>query len=134
METLISTTLAILLGAFLTLFTQLILTRFNHDLKKKETLLNLYSDWISAIEISYSSYICNTGGAIPYKHIESKIKILESDNKKLQQIQKIHDTFPDIRSDEYEEIRMDAHTDPNWDDPKFRSEINTLIKLIKGNF
>ena len=122
-----------LIGVTLGITSQWVLERIQKKAKEKERMIELYADWISAIDQSFSTYIHQQGTPGAYSHIENRIRLFEEDESVLAQIDKVHQCFPELMSPEFDDMNFKATQNPEWDDPKFRGELNILIKMVKKN-
>ena len=134
METAILSGIFALIGVTIGITSQWALEHIRKKAKEKERMIELYADWISAIDQSFSAYINQQGTPGIYSHIESKIRLFEKDESILAQIDRVHQCFPPLLSPEFDDMYMDAKNIPEWDDPTFRGELNTLIKMVKKKF
>ena len=123
-----------LAGVCIGLSSQWILEGLKKKSTHKERMIGLYADWISAIDSSFYAYISQSRGGSAYSHTENQIRLFEKDERIIKQIEKIHACFPDLRSNDFEEMNFEASHIPDWDDPEFEKELNMIIGMIKKKF
>jgi len=101
--------------------------------KLKEIKIETYAEWTAGVEANFKSYAHQAIGQSSYDTpiCEKRLQIIERDPVALKLILDINRSIPNPLSEDFEELRMLVHTDPEWEWPPFRDKMNELLDHLR---
>jgi len=99
-----------------------------------ELKIENYAEWAAGMDANLVTYATQTSGSrIPYKTplCEKRLLLIERDPEARRLIREVQDSIPDYGTDDYQDLREEAYTNPEWDWDPYRQRMDELLGYVR---